>query len=94
MVWRHRCNLRLGSALKPRWNDVTALGLGYDHHAVPGRKPLVSDRENGDFYKRVWRSLLAQHPTGRSRIVTIEIWNELHEGTDICDTIEYGRKYI
>ena len=83
-----------GGAVSPRWNDVTALRPGYDHHAVPGREPLVVDRENGDFYKRVWRSLLAQHPTRRSRIVTIETWNELHEGTDICDTIEYGGEYI
>ena len=83
-----------GSALKPRWNDVTALEFAYEDHAVPGRNPLASGRENGDFYKRVWWSLLAQHPTGRARIVTIEIWNELHEGTDICDPIEYGKKYI
>jgi len=24
----------------------------------------------------------------------VETWNELHEGTDISDTKEYGRKYI
>jgi hypothetical protein len=24
----------------------------------------------------------------------VETWNELHEGTDVCDTVEYGRQYI
>ncbi len=83
-----------GGALSPKWYDVVALGPGYDHHAVPGRKPLVVEREGGDFYERVWRALLAQHPQNRSRIVMVETWNELHEGTDICETKEYGRQYI
>ena len=83
-----------GGALGPRWNDVVALGPGYDHHAVPGRKPLVVDREDGRFYERAWESLLSQNPARRSTMVMVETWNELHEGTDICDTREYGRQYI
>ncbi len=27
-------------------------------------------------------------------MVLIETWNELHEGTDICDSKEFGRQYI
>ncbi|MBD3184815.1 hypothetical protein GF312_21210 [Candidatus Poribacteria bacterium] len=83
-----------GGALGPRWNDVVALGPGYDHHAVPGRKPLVVDREGGQFYARAWEMLLAQSPKRRANMVMVETWNELHEGTDICHTVEYGRKYI
>jgi len=83
-----------GGALGPRWHDVLALGPGYDHHAVPGRKPLVVDREDGKFYQRAWESLIAQNSKKRPNIVMVETWNELHEGTDICETLEYGRQYI
>lgn len=83
-----------GGAIKPRWHDVTAFGPGYDHHAVPGRQPLVVEREGGKFYERAWQALLAQDPKQRARIVMIETWNELHEGTDICETREYSRQYI
>ena len=83
-----------GGALKPQWHDVVALGPGYDHHAVPGRTPLVVDREGGEFYKRAWEALLAKDREQRPRIVMVETWNELHEGTDICETREYGRQYM
>ena len=49
-----------GGALGPQWHDVLALGPGYDHHAVPGRQPLVVDREDGKFYQRAWESLFAK----------------------------------
>lgn len=83
-----------GGALKPRWNKVVALGPGYDHHAVPGRKPLVTEREDGKFYQRAWEALLSQNLERRASMVMVETWNELHEGTDICETREYGRQYI
>lgn len=83
-----------GGALSPKWFDVLAIGPGYDHHAVPGRQPLVVDREGGKFYQRAWESLLSKQPNERPSIVMIETWNELHEGTDICETREYGRQYI
>lgn len=83
-----------GGALGPQWHDVLALGPGYDHHAVPGRQPLVRDREDGKFYQRAWESLLAKPVNERPDIVMVETWNELHEGTDIAETKEYGRKYI
>lgn len=81
-----------GGALRPQWHDVVAIGPGYDHHAVPGRKPLVVDREDGEFYERAWKEILSSER--KPNIVMIETWNELHEGTDICETKEYGRKYI
>ncbi|HID55131.1 TPA: hypothetical protein EYP37_01285 [Candidatus Poribacteria bacterium] len=83
-----------GGALKPRIYSVASIGPGYDHHAVPGRKPLVVDREGGNFYRRAWETVLAIAPEKRPKMVMIETWNELHEGTDICETREHGRLYI
>jgi len=83
-----------GGALGLKPFSVASLGPGYDHHAVPGREPLVVDRENGAFYRRNWERLLRYNPNRRAKIVMVETWNELHEGTDIADTVEYGRQYI
>jgi hypothetical protein len=30
----------------------------------------------------------------RSQVVLVETWNELHEGTDVCDSKEFGWKYM
>jgi hypothetical protein len=79
-----------GGALGPRLLRVAEIGPGYDHSSVPGRTPLVVDREGGAFYERAWRKVLRRQPT----IVAIETWNEFHEGTDIADSRESGRRYI
>lgn len=82
---------RWGAALNgPFTTGVSAVGPGYDDSAVPGRKPDIRDREDGDFYARSWEAALR----AKNRIVVIETWNEFHEGTDICESREYGRKYI
>lgn len=83
-----------GGALGLKPFSVASLGPGYDHHAVPGREPLVVDREGGAFYRRNWERFLSLDPRRRAHIVMVETWNELHEGTDICHTREYGRDYI
>ncbi len=75
-------------------DHVAALGPGYDHSAVPGRKPRVFDRERGDFYKRQWEKLLVMQPDRRPWMVHVETWNEWHEGTDIARSEEYGDQYI
>jgi len=69
---------------------VASLGPGYDHSAVPGRAPLIVKRENGKFYENNWLKFLRRP----SNILTLETWNEFHEGTDICESREYGRQYI
>ncbi len=94
--WRGRADAVYAwcGALGLKLHSVAALGPGYDHHAVPGRRPLVVPRRGGDFYRESWGKLLALPPARRPRIAMVETWNELHEGTDICDTKEYGRKYI
>lgn len=83
-----------GGALGLRLHSVASLGPGYDHHAVPGRAPLVVPREDGAFYRRSWERFLRLDPGRRPPILMVETWNELHEGTDIAHTKEYGRMYI
>jgi len=90
--WRVRADSRVawGGALGLRNPGVAALGPGYDHSAVPGRTPLVVPRENGAFYERNWLRFLRRP----SHFVVVETWNEYHEGTDIAESREYGRRYI
>jgi hypothetical protein len=79
-----------GGALGLKNAGVASLGPGYDHSAVPGREPLVVDRENGAFFERNWVNFLHRP----SNLVFVETWNEFHEGTDIAASREYGRQYI
>jgi len=79
-----------GGAIRPNFLGVAEIGPGYDHSAVPGREPLVVDREDGAFYRRAWERTLRRKP----RIVILETWNEFHEGTTLAEAREYGRKYI
>lgn len=79
-----------GGALGLKQPGISSLGPGYDHAAVRGRSPLVVDRRDGKFYEEQWLKLL-QSP---SNFVVIETWNEFHEGTDIAESLEYGRQYI
>lgn len=74
--------------------DVAAIGPGYDHSAVPGRTPLVVDRRGGGHYTEGWNNLLALSPLRRPWLIHVETWNEWHEGTDIAESLEYGRQYI
>ena len=83
-----------GAALKPTVFGVAAVGPGYDHAAVPGRTPLVKDREGGAFYRRSWEWILARPKAIRPSIAVIETWNEWHEGTDIAPSVESGDFYV
>ena len=83
-----------GAALKPKIHGVAAVGPGYDHSAVPGRTPLVKDREGGAFYRRSWEWVLARPLNLRPRIAVVETWNEWHEATDIAPSSESGRLYV
>jgi hypothetical protein len=79
-----------GGALGLKTPGIASLGPAYDHSAVPGRTPLIVKRENGKFYEGNWLKFL-RHP---SHFVMVETWNEFHEGTDVCESKEYGRQYI
>lgn len=69
---------------------VVQIGPGYNDRAVPGRTTPIRSRDNGGFYEASWRTAVR---SGRS-ITLVETWNELHEGTTVCETREYGRRYI
>lgn len=79
-----------GGALGLKNPGVASLGPGYDHSAVPGRAPLLVARRGGKFYEENWLKFLRRP----SNFVMVETWNEFHEGTDICESREYGRQYI
>lgn len=79
-----------GGALGLKCPGVASLGPGYDDSAVLGRTPLIVPRENGEFFRRNWEAFLLRPST----LVTIETWNEFHEGTEIADSLEYGRDYL
>jgi len=79
-----------GGALAFRNPGIGEIGPGYDHSAVPGREPLVREREGGKFYEESWLKFLRRP----SNFVMIETWNEFHEGTDIAESKEFGRQYI
>ncbi len=69
---------------------VVQIGPGYDDAAVPGRATPTRDRARGAYYELSWLVALQQRPT----LVILETWNEMHEGTGLCETIEDGRTYI
>lgn len=79
-----------GGALGLKRAGICELGPGYDHSAVPGRAPLIVKRDSGKFYEANWIKFL-RNP---SSFVMLETWSEFHEGTDICESREYGRQYI
>ena len=79
-----------GGALGLKTPGVASLGPGYDHSAVPNRDRLVVERSSGAFYAQQWEKFLRRP----SHFVMVETWNEFHEGTDVAESREYGRRYI
>ena len=69
---------------------VAQIGAGYNDTPVPGRTTPIRKREAGNFYRHSWRKAVAHRP----QLVLLETWNEMHEGTDICETIETGTQYL
>ena len=69
---------------------VAAVGPGFDDSLVPGRAGTVVDRQEGDFYRRAFDAAIAS----KKPIVAIETWDEMHEGSGICESTEFGRAYI
>ena len=71
--------------------SVAAVGPGYDDHLVPGRgQGTVTARNNGNFYAQAFLEAIASNKP----LLTIETWNEFHEGSSIAETTEYGRQYL
>jgi hypothetical protein len=79
-----------GGAFGLRNPGIGELGPGYNDSAVYGRKPTIMSRDGGKFYEDNWLKFLRRP----SNFVMIETWSEFHEGTEICESKEYGRQYI
>jgi hypothetical protein len=92
--WNFACDAttQWGAALNgPNiFGKVAQVGAGYNDSAVPGRSTPIREREDGNFYRQGWNKILNED----INVVIIETWNEMHEGTGICATKEYGRTYI
>ncbi len=71
-------------------DDVASAGPGYDDRLVPGRKGTYVSRQGGAYYRK---NLTEAVDSGRP-LVAIETWDEIHEASAICQTVEYGRQYI
>jgi hypothetical protein len=73
------------------YGDVAAVGPGFDDHLVPGRAPgTIVDRVNGYFFIFNFLAAIGSN----KRMIVIETWNEIHEGSGIAETQEFGRKYL
>jgi hypothetical protein len=69
---------------------VAAVGPGYDERGAAGRSGTYTDRESGQFYQRSFQAAIR----GGKPLLVIETWNEMHEASGICESVEYGRSYI
>ena len=69
---------------------VAEVGPGFDDHLVPGRGDTPVSRQSGEFYRRNFQAAIA---SGKP-LLAIETWDELHEGSGIAETVEYGRTYL
>jgi len=69
---------------------VAEVGPGFNERGIPGRGGDFRDRAGGTFYRT---NLQAAVNSGK-RIIAIETWDEMHEASDICESVEYGRQYI
>jgi hypothetical protein len=68
---------------------VAAVGPGFTSNEG-GAFRVETPRRNGDYYRE---NLTRAVQSGR-KILAIETWNELDEGTGILETREFGRQYI
>ncbi len=70
---------------------IGAVGAGFDDSAVAiGRPARIRSRMGGENYEKDWSRVLESAP----QWVVCDGWNELHEGSELCASRQYGRKYI
>ena len=73
------------------WIDIAGIGAGYDDSSQKGReKATIRSRMSGNAYRKGWDSAMAASPDW----LVIDGWNELHEGSEICPSVQYGESYI
>ncbi|MDH7603233.1 MAG: hypothetical protein QHI38_13930, partial [Armatimonadota bacterium] len=70
---------------------IGSVGAGFDDSPVAiGREPRIRSRMGGEAYDKDWQQVLEHAP----HWVVFDGWNELHEGSDLCASRQYGRKYV
>jgi hypothetical protein len=73
---------------------VAEVGPGFSNtrycNGGPSANCFDVDRQNGAYYERELRSAVR---SGRP-IMAVETWNEFSEGSDVAETVEFGRQYI
>jgi hypothetical protein len=84
-----------GAGLGPHFDDsgwirIGAVGAGYDDSAVRGRTTPIRSRMEGESFKKDFDTVLSKSPDW----LIIDGWNELHEGSEICPSSEYGDQYV
>ncbi|MHA1338359.1 MAG: DUF5010 domain-containing protein [Promethearchaeota archaeon] len=76
--------------VQDRGIPVGAVSPGfYNLGAIRVQDPAFYNRDLQK-YKQLWQDLIAENPAW----IHVETWNELHEGTSICWTQEYGYSFI
>ncbi len=77
----------------PRFS-VAEVGPGFRNTAYctggPANNCFDISRENGAYFERQLRQAVASP----RNIMAMETWNEFSEGTDVAETVQYGRTYI
>jgi len=69
---------------------VAEVGPGFTSFDEQGPNAVDTPRRGGAYYEENLRQAIASG----DRILAIETWNELDEGTGILETREFGRQYI
>lgn len=69
---------------------ISTVSPGYDCSIISSSAASIRTRDGGDTYKTAWDSALEKHPNW----IMIDSWNGLHEGSEICETRQYGTTYL
>ncbi len=84
---------RWGGAIQPSFLSVNSIGPGFDRSGSAGEpkgSKVERERDEGKFYRSSWEHALRSE----AAVTVVETWNELHEGSEICPTIEDGKVYL
>lgn len=69
---------------------VASLAPGFDERQLDHAREVLRPREGGRAYEAAWQELLEKPP----RLVVIESWNQMYEGSAIAPTLEHGRRDV
>jgi hypothetical protein len=73
---------------------VKEVGPGFNNTPYckggPAKNCFDINRQNSGFLEGQLKQAVATN----AHIIAVETWNEFSEGTDIADTVQYGRTYI